>query len=420
MRIIPRSVLIISAIVALSLLGDQMLYVVLPVAHKAVGVPVIYIGLLLSANRLVRLLTNTFAGYIIERFGREWPFILALLLGVLTTLAYGIAYGVWIFLIIRLLWGMSWSFIRLEGLSAVLDVASKKTRGRYMGIFQAISRLGSTVALLAGGVLTDMIGFRSTFLLFGGLTSFAPLLAYYEMNHRRSIGTTQNMKNTNILTAPLVKNEDRKLQANIATTGREWKVIWRMRVVNFGTFSTSFIGGLVFATLGYVLSSRFGSTIVVSRLTIGIASLTGFLLSSRGFLSLGFAPIAGYLADRWGRHKTLSCGMIISSLAAVLLGLSLSLPVMIGIILLIFIIGIALAVTFNAVAGDIAPPDKRTTYLSQFVTWQDLGSAAGPLIGYWIVAHFDSFWLYFSGACILLLASGLYTATFMRDKVEQR
>ena len=130
MRIIPRSVLIISAIVALSLLGDQMLYVVLPVAHKAVGVPVIYIGLLLSANRLVRLLTNTFAGYIIKRFGREWPFILALLLGALTTFAYGIAYGVWIFLIIRLLWGMSWSFIRIEGLSTVLDVASKKTRGR--------------------------------------------------------------------------------------------------------------------------------------------------------------------------------------------------------------------------------------------------------------------------------------------------
>jgi len=412
--------LIISTTVALSLLGDQMLYVVLPVAHEAVGVPVIYIGLLLSANRLVRLLTNTFAGYVIERFGRQWPFILALLLGALTTVAYGIAYGVGIFLIIRLLWGMSWSFIRIEGLSTVLDVASKKTRGRYMGIFQAISRLGSAIALLAGGILTDMMGFHSTFLLFGGLTFFAPLLAYYEMSHHRNVGTTQSIKRTNILTTLPIENEEQKLWGKMATTDKEGKIIWRMRVVNFGTFSTSFVGGLVFATLGYILSSRFGSTPVVGQLTIGVASLTGFLLSSRGFLSLGFAPIAGYLADRWGRHKTLSCGMIISSLTVVLLGLSLSLPVMIGIILLIFTIGIALAVTFNAVAGDIAPPDKRTTYLSQFVTWQDLGLAAGPLIGYWIVAHFDSFWLYFSGACILLLASGLYTATFMRDKVEQR
>ena len=43
------------------------------------------VGLLLSANRLIRLLTNSLAGYIIERWGRHWPFVLALLLGGATT-----------------------------------------------------------------------------------------------------------------------------------------------------------------------------------------------------------------------------------------------------------------------------------------------------------------------------------------------
>ena len=85
--------------VALSLLGDQMLYAVLPAVHEAVGVPVTAVGLLLSANRLIRLLTNSLAGYVIERFGRHWPFVLALLLGGITTVAYGVVYGVWAFLV---------------------------------------------------------------------------------------------------------------------------------------------------------------------------------------------------------------------------------------------------------------------------------------------------------------------------------
>ena len=157
--VVPRPLLVISSAVALSLLGDQMLYAVLPAVHEAVGVPVTAVGLLLSANRLIRLLTNSLAGYVIERFGRHWPFVLALLLGGITTVAYGVVYGVWAFLVARLLWGTAWSFIRIEGMSTALDVASEETRGRYMGLFQAISRIGSAIALLAGGIFAVPLAF---------------------------------------------------------------------------------------------------------------------------------------------------------------------------------------------------------------------------------------------------------------------
>src|SRR5436305_4828219 len=131
-----RSLLIVSVAVALSLLGDQMFYVVLPVMHDVVGVPVVSLGVLLSANRWVRLLTNALAALVVARWGRLWPFVLALLLGGLTTMAYGVIYGVWVFLVVRLLWGTAWSFIRLEGLSTALDVASDQTRGRFLGLYQ--------------------------------------------------------------------------------------------------------------------------------------------------------------------------------------------------------------------------------------------------------------------------------------------
>jgi MFS family permease len=190
----------VSIVVALSLLGDQLLYAVLSVMHEAMGIPVTAVRLILSANRLVRLVTNSLAGYVIERFGRHWPFIGSLLLGGLTTIACGGLSGVWIFLIARLLWGTAWSFLRIEGLSTALDVATVDTRGRMMGIFQSISRLGGAIAMLVGGLLTDTIGFRLTFVVFGSATCLGTLLASVEMASRdrsgkaRGSAPTSNLK----------------------------------------------------------------------------------------------------------------------------------------------------------------------------------------------------------------------------------
>jgi MFS family permease len=375
---------------------------------------VTYIGLLLSANRLVRLLTNSLAGYVVERFGRQWPFVLALVLGGLTTIGYGVLHGVWAFLVARLLWGTAWSFVRLEGLSTVLDVASEETRGRYMGLFQAISRLGSAIAMLVGGVLADVIGFRVTFTLFGGLTCLAALLVHAEMTARRARGSPAWI--THRAKVP----SSRPLRGAVLRSGTPPTRVdagtrWRMIVASLGTFSTFLvIGGLVSATLGYMLRIRFGPMPTVGPLTLGVASLTGLLLSSRGFLDLGFAPFAGYLADRWGRHRMIYYAMPVAVFMVVSLGLLPPLPVVMGVILAMFAAGTALNVAFNAVAGDVAPPGKRSAFLSLFVTCQDLGAAAGPLLGYWVGPAFGLVWLYLCGAMVLLLAGVFYVVTFSR------
>jgi MFS family permease len=46
-----------------------------------------------------------------------------------------------------------------------------------MGFFLGISRLGSLVAVALGGVLTDVIGYRSTFLLFAILSALAAVIS---------------------------------------------------------------------------------------------------------------------------------------------------------------------------------------------------------------------------------------------------
>ena len=120
-----------------------------------------------------------------------------------------------------------------------------------------------------------------------------------------------------------------------------------MGVASYGTFSTFLVSSLVSATLGYMLRTRFGATPVLGAVPVGIASLTGILLSTRGFLDLGFAPVAGYLADRWGQHRVIATAMSVNILMVAALAVPAPLWGVIGIILAVSITGVTLNVTFE-------------------------------------------------------------------------
>ena len=59
---------LISTVVALSLLGDAMLYVVLPARPEDFNILIWQIGILLGANRFIRLITNELAGRVVDHF----------------------------------------------------------------------------------------------------------------------------------------------------------------------------------------------------------------------------------------------------------------------------------------------------------------------------------------------------------------
>jgi len=85
-----RLVIIAGAVVGFSIMGDSLMYNILPLEAESLGIPVVLVGVLLSANRIVRLLSNTWVSRLFERFGPRFPFLLSALMGLLTTAAYGV------------------------------------------------------------------------------------------------------------------------------------------------------------------------------------------------------------------------------------------------------------------------------------------------------------------------------------------
>ncbi len=70
---------------ALSLMGDATLYTVLPTHAAEAGIALAAVGIILSANRFIRLFLNGPAGYAYDRSPRRRLFIPALFIGALST-----------------------------------------------------------------------------------------------------------------------------------------------------------------------------------------------------------------------------------------------------------------------------------------------------------------------------------------------
>lgn len=163
-----RPVTIIAIVTALCLLGDSMLYIVLPIYWKEAGLSALWeVGVLLSVNRFIRLPSTPLIGLLYRKMPLRIGLFLAVLLAAATTVGYGLFDGFAIWLILRGLWGIAWSFLRMGGYLTVIRYSDDSNRGRLMGRFNGISRLGSLVGMLAGGILVPLCGMDAVSIVFG-------------------------------------------------------------------------------------------------------------------------------------------------------------------------------------------------------------------------------------------------------------
>lgn len=103
-----RPIVIIALVTAACLVGDSMLYVVLPTHWQDMGLSSLWqIGIILSVNRLIRLPLNPLVSYLYRKISARNGILIALSLAVITTAGYGIVNNFYIFILLRCLWGFA-------------------------------------------------------------------------------------------------------------------------------------------------------------------------------------------------------------------------------------------------------------------------------------------------------------------------
>jgi MFS family permease len=375
----PRRVLLPVGIgTCLSLLGDASLYAVLPTNAAQAGVAVVSIGILLSANRFIRLLSNGPAGVAYDRWRRRPLFVLSLFIGALSTALYAFSQGFWPLLVGRLLWGLAWSGIWVGGNTIILDVSNDESRGKLVGGYQVFFYLGVAGGALLGGALTDMIGYHQAMMICAMLTltgAFATLLFLPETRGLREQAREAPMApggpahgSSGVGRPPSVPSAARRTEFVMATA-----LYSVHRLVLAGVFSSTF---------GLLLLTQIGDQTQVAGLSLGVATLTGLGVGLSRSISAVSAPAVGNLSDRVGNRWRVAAGGLIPGVAGfILLAAGLPLSIIVGVPLVAITSGSNQGLS-TALIGDLGMVRQQSRQLGLMFTAGDLASAVGPLLAY--------------------------------------
>ena len=383
---------------SLALLGDQMLYVFLPSHPAAAGITAASLGLVLSANRIVRLAANSLAGLLSDRLGRRRPYLLGMVLALVSTAGYLVSDSLWPLLLSRVLWGIAFSLLAVGGVAIMLDHSTDADRGRTVGAYQSLLQLGTLLGLVLSGFLTDLLGYRGTLMIYVPLAALGLGVAIWMLRdgalaHERP---ARSGTGTPLGTLAALRRLDPRLLAPA-----------------YVCFATHFAGsGVVMATLGIYLKSLAAEPGAAAWL-LPVASLTGILLAVRRLAGMVTAPIAGYLMDRFGDRRIVAAAgvlVILAGFVVLVAGRGVDL-VIVGVGLL------AVGEGFSQPAvvvwtGDGTPSHLRGVVMGGLSTAGDLGAALGPLVGYALLETAGLRSAY--GLCAALTLSALLVLAFVR------
>lgn len=388
-------------VIALCIVGDSYLYSILPLEAANLGIALPLVGVLLSANRLVRLISNTWASGLFQRWGPKRPFAAATVLALLTTAIYALGRGFAIFLPARLGWGVAWSALRQGGYQAVWT-GGPTARGRLMGLLWGIIRLGSAVSVVAGGYLRDRFDYQMGVLAIMAATALAiPLalsLRWPPEAHRkpRTFGVAE--------TSSAARNRKRGWLTGL-------RELWRTRLGRrafIAGFIYAVVEGVLISTASLFLASRLGTGELLIGLGARVGTVAGLLLAVRWTSDIVFGPAIGALTDRLGHPP--AAGLLAATLLAGVIGVTQlsGVGLVLG-LMVAFISSAGLTVTLGAIANGLALAAEHPHHVvGAYTTAGDAGSALGPPLAYSAGMLVGISGLYVAGACALLAATLWY------------
>ena len=164
-----------STLMSLALLGDALIYAILPLYAEDFGLTIPMVGILLAANRIVRIFIYTLISKLVTRFGARALCILAAIMATVSTYLYGISTGFFPLLCARILWGIAYAILLLSTLAYA--VTKKSEAGTRIGTSQAIQRIGPIISLISGTWLVSIVSPNNVFLILTLPTSISILIA---------------------------------------------------------------------------------------------------------------------------------------------------------------------------------------------------------------------------------------------------
>ena len=338
-HLVLRNVWVSSFVLSLSLFGDALLYVILPVHADAFGVSLAMVGFLLAINRIIRTFAYGVIVEIAERIGLKKLCVIAATTAVASTSGYTILDGAFWLSLSRALWGLSYASLLLITLSyAAINPAKTGTR---IGLSRSVEQIGPLLAMTAGAWLATIVGPKTVFGYLAVASSLAVLLAFFLFENVQPNTLKRPAKRDRLLPRP---------------DSLDVMIFWMGAGID-GVFTLSI------------------SLMWAEHVSLELAILLGgSILAARRLSEMLVAPFAGVIADRFGTRLPLTIAVVASIIGFAMIGGDWLIA---GSCLLVIARG-ALGTLFAAAVAKIYQ-DSKIKALARNQTWRDIGAAAGPL-----------------------------------------
>ncbi|WP_049925939.1 MFS transporter [Halopiger goleimassiliensis] len=347
----------------------------LPLLDEELLIGAVMLSLILSANRIARLVMNTPAGTIIDRYGARTPMIVGLYTQALAPFGYIVGLlapsyvfgtvpvlgavslpGV-VFVLARLFWGIGSAFVFLGAFATVTYVTTSENRGRWVGYMRGGQSLGFPTGLVVGGVMMDVASMQAAFFVAGVLALIAGTVA--------------------TLVLPEVHSGTESETARLRDVPG---LVWgrpTVLLIGFGNFTVQFLwGGIILSTL-----ARYANVYGLELSLLGAAGVSGVVMGVGVITSGVTTVVTGRISDVISDRSLLTVPAFGSMAAGFLIVAYV--PVIEALLLAIVLIGAgmgAAAPALMAILGDVTPGDELGRMGSVYNVMGDVGLSLGPLV----------------------------------------
>jgi len=279
------------------------------------------------------------------------------------------------------------------GFASVLDISGERERGGALGMYQAALYGVYPLGSVAGGFLTDGLGYVPTFALCAGVVLANAVLALFMLRETRHVGSVARPR------APAIRLRDypRLLVGPVR------------RYMALKMLSGFAIWGVFEATFVLFLLAIFGKATTLFGVPLGTRSVAGIMLAI--VLLLGFlfgSPVVGRWSDRSRQRMPLVLASLVLT-AMALVGLSVAASAE-TILLAVVAVGLAVALAsapLAALVGEAASPESRAAVMAAYSTLSDLANSAGAILGASLALRIGYGVTYLGTAAVVVIGSCL-------------
>lgn len=387
-KLARRDLFVVATAGTIVIMGLGFIIPLFPIYVTQKGANNLQLGLIISGFTISQFLVQPFFGGLSDRFGRK-PFMLGgMVCYSLVALLYIFAESLIQVFLVRLLHGVAAGMIWPALAAFVIDQSPLEKRGEIIGILSAIEMLGFAIGPFLGGLL---YGWGGMDLPFWGCT----LLAFTSA----------------LMIWSFIKEDNSFAPQNL--------INWKER---YGFSSLRILDVRLLCLIGFAEAFVWGTIITV--LPVMAANLgipperIGWLFTSYFLVFIFLQRPVGKWSDREGRKKPILLGMVIYTVAVILLYFGGSLFYL---LLILALAGAGLGIyspSARVAIADLSSAQVRGANMGIFFTTRMGGFFWGPNVAGLLADRFGQGFPFLIGAVVL--GSGIWASFTLSNKLAAR